>query len=242
MKSTQIKIFTEGDNRFAEKVNPFESKIGMFPIQYDNPEFIEFEDGNFTKMPYLGNKTDGVYDTELFKEIQQYLHGLTKWQTRDYRDNFPYTKTRQALADKSEVKEAETVDVVQSVLDYLHRNITASVVYEDFYDFSKGINGATVDYFPETSNELFLEMGLSIRTPIQSETMINDLKAMVEERNVKIKKLIDASMAVILDYKPNADGFTILPNRLIKGLADAVKGDKEEGYVTTVKMGKPLKF
>jgi hypothetical protein len=65
--------------------------------------------------------------------------------------------------EPTEAKEGETVDIkelLNSVLKYLHSNITASIEYEDFHDFSKGIKGAEVDYFPETAEELLLEMNL----------------------------------------------------------------------------------
>lgn len=50
-------------------------------------------------------------------------------------------------------------ELLQAALDYLHKNITASIVYECDHDYSAGVKGAEVDYFPETADELLQEIG-----------------------------------------------------------------------------------
>ena len=65
-------------------------------------------------------------------------------------------------------KENRESSLLQQALDYLHKNVSASIVYEDFHDFSKGIKGAEVDYFPETAEELLLEMGIKPPQPNSS--------------------------------------------------------------------------
>lgn len=68
-------------------------------------------------------------------------------------------------------------DLIQKALDYLHANITATVIYTDHYDYSRGVEGAEVDYFPETTIELLSEMGIQA----QVTNPIEVIKKRVEE-------------------------------------------------------------
>lgn len=74
---------------------------------------------------------------------------------------------KQVLALMERVKEVS----IQATLDHLHKSVTASIVYTDHYDYSRGVEGAEVDYFAETSEELISEIGAS---SIDTESIINE--------------------------------------------------------------------
>jgi len=64
-----------------------------------------------------------------------------------------------------ECTQVKTVDVqIEMLKKFLEftKGITASIVYEDSYDFSKGIKGAEVDYLPETIEELACELNVKL--------------------------------------------------------------------------------
>lgn len=64
---------------------------------------------------------------------------------------------------------------IEKVLTYLN-SLTASIVYEDPYDYSAGIKGAEVDYRPDTIEELAVELGVTINgTPLQSTEVMKKL-------------------------------------------------------------------
>ncbi len=75
------------------------------------------------------------------------------------------------------------VSLLQKALDYLHNNVTASIVYEDFHDFSKGIKGAEVDYFPETATELLSELGIEASLHTQQDNSGEDNSAYNSDSN-----------------------------------------------------------
>lgn len=85
-----------------------------------------------------------------------------------------------------------SMEMVQQILDWLHGNISASVVYTDHYDYSRGVEGAEVDYFPETTAELFAEVGITNPTDTASTYTQEQMLAFGER--VKEKCASDAEI------------------------------------------------
>jgi len=80
---------------------------------------------------------------------------------------------KEEVKDREQEEESNSFEVrllVQRILDHLHSNITASVVYENPYDYSSGVKCAEVDYFPESADELLAEIGIELQLTTPKET------------------------------------------------------------------------
>src|SRR5215217_7030588 len=104
----------------------------------------------------------------------------------------------------------------EAILNYL-KSITASIVYEDPYDYSKGVKGAEVDYIPETVEELISEVPeLNYLTMIidnkQSNTVekdyINVLEHRISQSEAKCKKQEEA-LREIANIKPIRESYDV---------------------------------
>lgn len=101
----------------------------------------------------------------------QALDGAISFASLEIKDN-DYENVIEAMetyASQFKTNPIVNTDLIQKALDYLHANITASIVYTDHYDYSRGVEGAEVDYFPETADELLAEMGIQtgVTNPIE---------------------------------------------------------------------------
>lgn len=82
-------------------------------------------------------------------------------------------------------------EAITKVFSFI-KSIGAHIVYTDPYDYSAGIEGAEVDYLPETIEELSYELG----TVICDQSRIAELEA----RNNELTEALEGALYVALAY------------------------------------------
>lgn len=103
-----------------------------------------------------------------------------------------------------EQTKAKTVEITSDAIEKLFifiKSIGSSIVYEDNYDYSKGIKGSEVDYTPETIEELASELELRIvsKSHIANlEAQNKELKSIIERASMALE-LYDSSKMGLLD-------------------------------------------
>lgn len=108
-------------------------------------------------LPKTGTSFDETIALQKIKNLYAESRGLNSW--AQYLNEYdPNERVFDLIAveySNQQVKEA-----IQKTLDFIRRTTTASIVWEDNYDYSKGVKGAEVDYIPETADEIIKLLNL----------------------------------------------------------------------------------